>query len=211
MKLFYYVLALVIFAAGIMLVSCGQQATAEMTASPQITTTTSPEAGRYEGLGLTEDQIRGLEERGTANIESRETASAIAGFNVAVPEFVPQGFLPGKFSISISGAGLPADMAPKFNNTQVQQSYTWQEDRSVLFTLIQGTHPFGIGGGETADINGLKVEKTLNYEGPEDGQQYERLSYGWEENGLYFALTGILANGLDETAMERILLSVSAE
>ncbi len=203
-------LVLVLLFAGVTLVSCDQQTTTMTTESPQITTTaTTSGAGRYQGLGLTEDQIKMLEEQGMANIESRETASAIAGFDIAVPSFVPEGFVPGKFMINISGAGLPADMAPKFNNTKVQQVFTWS--RSVMFTLIQGTHPFGIGGGEPIEIDGLQVEKTVSYESPEDGQQFERLTYGWEENGLYFALTGILAGGLDEAVMKQILLSVSAE
>lgn len=165
----------------------------------------------YGGLGLTEDEIRMLEERGIANIDSVEVASKIAGFEVAVPAYLPEGFQPGKFSISISGAGLPESIRPKFNNTKVQRAYAWQEDGDIGILLIQSPQQFGIGGGEPADICGQMGEIAFSPADPAKGQLYDYLTLGWEKDGVYYALTGTLTGMLDEAEVEKIACSIGTK
>jgi hypothetical protein len=165
----------------------------------------------YGGLGLTEDEIRMLEESGVANVDSAEVASKIAGFEVVVPAYVPEGFQPGKFSISISGAGLPESMRPKFNNTKVQQTYTYQEDKEVGILLIRSPHEFGIGGGEPAEVCGQTGERAFTKADPANGQPHDTVTLCWEKNGIYYALTGVLGGTLDEAEMEKIACSIGVE
>jgi hypothetical protein len=165
----------------------------------------------YGGLGLTEDEIRMLEERGVANVDSAEVASKIAGFEVAVPAYVPDGFQPGKYMIEISGAGMPESMRPKFNNTKVHRVYTWQEDKDIMILLIQSTHPFGVGGGEPAEICGQMGERAFSPADPANGQPYDGLTLGWEKDGVYYALTATLTGTLDEAEMEKMACSVGTE
>jgi hypothetical protein len=182
------------------------------TPDSSLETSTKPsEEMSYAGLGLTEDEIRMLEERGVANVESAEVASKIAGFEVAIPAYVPEGFIPGKYMISISGAGLPEEMSPKFNNTDVTQAFTYQGDRNIGFSLIQKTHKFGIGGGEPAEICGQTGERAFTKADPASGQPYDMVTLGWEKNGIYYALTGVLGGTLDEAEMEKTACSIGVE
>jgi hypothetical protein len=207
-------LALVCLLLSLVLVACGspESEPPETTPPANADTSVAPSGETdYGGLGLTEDEIRMLEERGIANVDSAEVASKIAGFEVAVPAYVPDGFQPGKFSISISGAGLPESMRPKFNNTKVQRVYTRQEDRDIMILLIQSPQQFGIGGGEPAEICGQTGERSFSPADPANGQPYDKLTLGWEKNGVYYALTGTLTGTLDEAEMEKIACSIGVE
>ncbi len=164
----------------------------------------------YEGLGLTEDEIKLLEERGVANVASVEVASKIAGFTVAVPAYLPDDFKPGKYMISISGAGLPSEMAPKFNNTQVQRTYS-HEDGQTMFLIIQATQSFVIGGSEPVDLCGQPAERKFTPAAPSDSPAYDKLTFSWEQDGLYYAITGFLSENLDEEELKKIACSISAE
>lgn len=214
MKSKYLCLAITFLALSLALTSCAPEepeVSATTSVSSPETSPTSPEETSYAGLGLTEEEIRMLEERGVANVDSVEVASKIAGFEVVVPAYVPEGFSPGKFSISISGAGLPESMKPKFNNTKVQQTYTYQEDKKVGILLIQSPHKFGIGHGEPAEICGQTGEKAFTKADPDNGQPYDTVTLGWEKDGITYALTGMLGGTLDEAEMEKIACSIGVE
>ncbi len=207
-------LVLVCLASSLVLFACGPQDSeppeATQPSDNGISVTPSGETD-YAGLGLTEDEIRMLEERGIANVDSAEVASKITGFEVAVPAYVPDGFQPGIFSISISGAGLPESMRPKFNNTKVHRVYTWQEDKDIMILIIQSPHPFSVGGGEPAEICGQTGERAFSQADPANGQPYDKLTLGWEKDGTNYALTGMLTETLDEAEMEKIACSVGTE
>jgi hypothetical protein len=66
-----------------------------------------------------------LKEEGIADVSSAEVVSRIAGFKVAVPAYVPEGFRAGRFMVQLSGGGMTEELKPKFNDTQVNQYYTW--------------------------------------------------------------------------------------
>jgi hypothetical protein len=198
----------------LVLVACGSpESEPPETTQPADAGTSVAPSGEidYGGLGLTEDEIKMLEERGIANFDSVEVASKIAGFEVAVPAYVPDGFQPGKFSISISGAGLPESMRPKFNNTKVQRVYTWQEDKDIMILLIQSPQQFSIGGGEPAEICGRPCERKFTEADPATGQPYNKLTLGWEKDYVYYALTGTLTGTFNEAEMEEMACSIGTE
>jgi hypothetical protein len=198
----------------LVLVACGSPESEPLETTQPVDAGTSvapSEETDYGGLGLTEDEIKMLEERGIVNVDSAEVASKIAGFEVAVPAYVPNGFQPGKFSITISGAGLPESMRPKFNNTKVQRVYTRQGDSDIMILLIQSPQQFGIGGGELAEICGQTGERSFSPADPVNGQPYDKLTLGWEKDGTYYALTGMLSGTLDMAEMEKMACSVGTE
>ncbi len=195
-----------------LVLSAGLSACSPQEATQPETTIAPTEQTAYEGLGLTEEQIRSLEERGVANVDSVEVASKIAGFQVAVPSYVPEGYQTGKFMISISGAGLPQGMM-KFNNTDVQIFYGIPGDRDAWIQFIQAPHKFGVGGGEPEPVElcGITGERVFAEADPVNGQEYARLSYCWEKNGIWYALTGTLTDTMNEEEMKKMACSIGSE
>ena len=165
----------------------------------------------YSGLGLTEEEIRALEERGIANVDSAEIASEIVGFQVALPSYVPEDFRPGKFMVSLSGVGMPEELKPKFNNNQVHWVYAWVENGEIMIFLIQAVHKSGIGGSEAAEICGQPGERKFSKADPQNGREYDMLSIAWEIDGSYFMITATLGGPLDEAEVEKVACSVSIE
>jgi hypothetical protein len=201
MKMKAYGLVLFCLLLTPILAACGPEET-----EPATTT----ENTDYEGLGLTEVEIKMLEERGVANVDSAEVASKIAGFEVAVPAYMPDGFSPGKYSITLSGAGMPTGMTPKFNNTKVQRTYTWQEDANIMILLIQSPLPFSVGGGELAEICGQQGERAFSKTDPNNGQPYDKITFSWGKGGIYYAITGTLTGTLDEAEIQKMAGSIGA-
>ncbi len=210
-------LSIILLALSLVLFACGPKETEPASTTQPAGNEIKPastEETSYEGLGLTEDEIRMLEERGVANVDSVEVASKIAGFGVMVPSYVPEGFQPGKFMINISGAGLPPELKPKFNRTNVQIVYTYQDDRDIVILLLQATHKSGIGDAgirESVDICGSKGESIFVKANPDEGRPYDRLILSWEKDGVYYSLTGTLSGTLDEAELEKMACSIGAE
>ncbi|MFC2007215.1 hypothetical protein ACFLVB_01260 [Chloroflexota bacterium] len=194
------------------LVACGTQDSegADVTPPEDIETPVPPsEEVDYSSLGLTEDQIRMLEEQGIANVESAELASKIAGFRVTAPAYIPEGFHTGEFMITLSGAGMPEGMKPKFNNTKVQQVYAWQEEKSPVILLIQTPHKLGVSGmgeSEPVEINGRPGERDFSEDDP-----YDKLTFSWENDGVYYAISGMLGETLDEASLKKMAESIGSD
>ena len=209
--------ALTVFLAVVTLVTpgCGNQTT--KVTEPLSTQAEKPfvtESGQVltaADLGLTEEEMRMLEEKGIANVASAEVASRIAGFKVAVPSYIPEGFHEGKFIVQLSGGGMPEELKPKFNNTQVNQYYTWSGEKYPMFLLIQGPHKFGIGGSEPTEIRGSPGERRFTKADPEDETPYDKLALAWESDGIYYAIISVLGENLEEATLEKIACSVSID
>jgi hypothetical protein len=221
MKANAILLALVSLVLSALLLACGPKETATKEAvtspaesSPPATPEETDETG-YEGLGLTEDEIKLLEERGVANVDSVEVASKIAGFKVATPSYVPEGFVQGKYIVSVSGAAdMPPGMKPKFNNTNVQIIYGFKDDRKVAILVLQAMHKSGIGDAgvrESVDICGSPGESVFVEANLDNGQPYDRLILSWEKDGIYYTLSGILEQTLDKASLEKMACSLNTE
>jgi hypothetical protein len=174
--------------------------------TPVLTTDTAP--ADYSGLGLTDTEIRLLNERGIASVDAAEVASAIAGFKVFEPSFVPEGYTGGKFMIQLSGAGLPEGMKPKFNNTTVERIYTYRQDPTKVIDLIQQVHQTGIGGAAPTTLCGKTAERLLTPASADGKMSGDKLSLGWEVEGDYFTITGWLNESLDETQLAKMACSI---
>jgi hypothetical protein len=161
-----------------------------------------------EGPQMTPEEEEQMAQRGVVNVETVEDACRIAGFPVATPTYIPEGFAGGSFSVSQLGAGLPEEMRPKFTQINVQRIWSREGEPEVLFVLIQSQHKSSIGGGEPAEICGRQGER--KFSGAEANRP-AKLSLGWEDNGYYFSLSGVLGGSLDETTLEKIACSIKVE
>jgi hypothetical protein len=144
----------------------------------------------------------------TAGVDSAEQASEIAGFKVIEPSYVPEGYLGGKFTVTALGAGLPEEMKPKFNSTQVQRAYHYQNDPDTMILLIQMVHEFSVGGGEPTELCGRPAERKFTAADPQR-VPHDSLTFGWVIDGNYFSLTGWLNDTLDEAALVKMACSIS--
>jgi hypothetical protein len=165
-------------------------------------------SAEQEGPRLTPEEEEQMAQRGVVNVDTVTDASRIAGFPVAEPDYIPEGFSGGSFSVSQLGAGLPEDMKPKFVQINVQRIWSWEGNHKVMFVLIQSQHKSGIGGGEPAEICGHPGERRFD-EAHDD--MPDRLAFGWEDDGNYFQLFGMLAGPLDEETLMQIACSVKVE
>jgi len=157
---------------------------------------------------LTEQEKGEMAQRGLVNVDTVADASRIAGFPVATPAYIPEGFSGGSFSVSQLGAGLPEEMKPKFAQVNVQRIWSLEGNHKVMFFLIQTQHKSGIGGGEPTEICGHPGERKFS---EAEADRPAKLSLGWEDNGNYFSLFGMLAGPLDEETLEKIACSVKVE
>jgi hypothetical protein len=112
--------------------------------------------------------------------------------------------------INISGAGMPSGMSVKFNNTKVERTYS-HNDGKTLILIIQSTQKFSVGGSEPADLCGQTAERKFTARDPANSQTQDKLTYGWEKDGFYFAVTGILTGNLDEAELIKVACSITVE
>ncbi len=151
-------------------------------------------------------------EQGIWNVDTLEEASQIAGFTVAIPEYLPEGFYRGSnIMVSQLGGGLPEGMKPKFTAFIVEMFYYYQEDDSVMFTLTQTQHKSEIGGSEPTEICGRPAERAYQEANPQRKYPSPMLTLGWENDGSYYQITGTLAGPLDEETLEKIACSVGSD
>ena len=148
-------------------------------------------------------------QEGIWNVDTIEEASQITGYPVATPAFIPDGFQRGsRIMVSQLGAGLPEDIErPEFPKN-VEQMWTWEEDDSVWFVLIQSPKEFGVGGTEPAEVCGSSGGKGLleaYHELP------ARLVLAWNDGKLFYSLCGTLADPLTEEILLQIACSVGVD
>jgi len=169
------------------------------------------EAPGYAALGFGENEIRMWEEQGIANVDSAEAATTLAGFPVATPSFIPEGLrLHSKYIVSNHGAGLRhAGMEPKFEWIDVTLVYSPVDGgRDVLVNFIQSSHEFNTGFGEPADLCGKTIERQYIAADPENDTPAPSIAYGWEQDGIWYYFTGVLADPLDEETIENMVCSI---
>lgn len=191
----------------------GETEPAATTPAPGVTPETpAPGNVDYSALGWTEDEIKMWEEMGTANVESAEAASMLAGFKVVTPGFIPEGLQPVSKYMVYNNAGLrSAGIEPKFEWIDVTLVYGKAAEKSVQLTFIQSNHEFNSGIGEQIEICGRTVEKTTFPTDPENLEPNASLAFGWEDNGIWYYLTGTLGGPLDEETIEKIACSINAD
>ncbi len=160
--------------------------------------------------GMTEEEAAQMAELGYVNVDNVADASRIAGYPVAVPTYVPEGFIPevligGVFSVSQLGATLPEDIGPEVKPVDVYQGYIWQKDESVRFDLTQINLGLSLGESEPAEFCGRSGQR---YYREAEGDMPALVVLGWEVDGISYYLTGTLADPLDEATLEQIACSV---
>jgi hypothetical protein len=144
-------------------------------------------------------------DRGIANVKSVSAAEQLAGYPVAAPSYVPDGFTLRSVSYEASGAGMPEDRKPKWDNSKVTQMYGWGDGTDGYVQLIQAPHKFG-NDGEPYESNGWSA--TRRYDDSASAKP-PMLDFVWEIDGRFFDITGWLSGPLDEATLVKIASSVA--
>jgi hypothetical protein len=169
-------LASCLFILFLILTACTSPASEEP--EPTLTEAEKPQLEQME---------KELAERGVLNVSTLEEAAEIAGFPLATPAFIPEGFRRNsQIMISQLGAGLPEGMGgsrPKY----IDIMWMWEEDSSVWFMLTQGEKEFQV------------------------SPSTDRFSLGWNDGNLYYGLSGTLAGPLNEDVLNQIAGSVGTD
>ena len=164
--------------------------------------------GGEEEPSLTPEEEEQMAQQGVVNVDTVADASRIAGFPVVEPAYIPEGFSGGSFSVLHHGANPPEDMKTKFIWINVERIWAWEGEERIIFVLTQSQHKSNIIGSEPAEICGRQGQRW--FDAAHDDMP-ARLAFGWEDDGNYFSLFGMLAGPLDEETLMQIACSVEVE
>jgi len=140
-----------------------------------------------------------LAEKGFVRVPTIEEASRMVGYRVARPAFIPEGF-------SDLSKIWVTENKPSRSRSVMQ---TWvSKDGSSHVMLVNDPVCRGIGG-EPAEVAGIAGERA--FFGTETGRTSPLLVLFWRDGDISYNLVGIMAGPLDESALNRMALSVTAE
>ena len=156
--------------------------------------------------GMTEAEEAQMAEVGYVNADNAAEASRIAGFPVAVPAYIPEGFVSDVFSVSQLGATLPEGIGPEDKPVNVAQTFQGPEGTKSIFSLVQSDLGLSLGDSEPAEFCGYSG---LRYYREADGEQPPMVVLGWEVDGIGYTLAGNLYGPVDEATLVEIACSVA--
>ena len=137
------------------------------------------------------------------NLSSVEEAEQIAGYAIASPEFLPEGFVPGE-NILVN--------QPIFANLPkiVQRFWADRANPAYNFSLMQDPSASEIGGGEPATINGFAGSRRLL---PADslGRTLPLLVLSWRDGDFTYYLRGHMGGSFTEETLLKIAASIRSE
>ncbi len=182
-------------------VSCAPAATESEVEEEGLT-----QAAEEEELTLTEEQQEEWVERGCLTVSTIEEASRLAGYQVAMPTFIPEGYLHSDFVLN--QLGFPPQLGGEWGQARraIEQQWTWPDDPKINILLIQ--YP-----GTDEDVSGEPIEICGRSGGREffeagDGREYPLVVLDWRDGDMVYSLGGSLAGTLSEEILHQIACSV---
>jgi hypothetical protein len=162
-----------------------------------------------------EEAEKQFKKTGSALVDTLEKASRLAGYQVATPSFIPEGFvlrdIDGQGGVfDVHQPTFPAPNAP----VEVAQHYSQNTDpkapRGPFFILTQSTTTGDVAGGTQTDIeiNGHPGKRSLI---TSSGNNPVSLGLSWREGKVLFMLQGTLQSPLDEATLLKVAESVSVK
>ena len=156
-----------------------------------------------EEPSLTEEEEKELALKGILHASTVEEASRIAGYSVATPAFLPEGFHRSDIAVS----QLLFGNWPRI----VEQHWGWQEDSSICLVLIQDPKLEGVAGGEPAEVCGVPGQRALLEADLGHGRPHPLLAFFWRDDDVAYVVNGTLAGPLTEEILLKIACSVRIE
>jgi hypothetical protein len=164
-----------------------------------------------------EEATKQLKEQGFTLTDTVEKASKLVGYSVAVPSFIPEGFMPkdnnersGIFMISQIGSGSnPATVFP-YEVSQYYSPSQYARERVPFFVTFQSTQEMSTAGVKLEDIKigGRPGKKSLI---AARGNNPAILDLYWSDGILNYRLEGELSGILDEATLIKVAASIGAQ
>ena len=182
-------------------ISCALETTGSRVEEEGITQTEEEEKPT-----LTEEQQELWVERGVVPVSTIEEASRLVGYQVAIPTFIPEGFLPGDFELN--QLGFPPQLGGEWGDGKrvVQRQWTWSGDRKIHFLVMQFQGTEESVQGEPSDVCGHSGKREL-FEA-EKGREYPLLVLHWWDSERVYSVSGLLGDPLTEEILHKIACSV---
>jgi hypothetical protein len=150
-----------------------------------------------------------LAERGSSNVLTLAAAEAVAGFPIAEPGYIPEGFhRQERIVLNQLGGGLPAEMQHGNRPIMVDTFYFCEDDEEVMFYIEQSNGNPSIAGAEPAQLCGGTGEK--GYQPADPLRKYPSgiLTLGMHIGDYHFLIYATLAGPLDEAEIEKVFCSI---
>jgi len=185
------IFCLAVLAVLLVTTACSPTTLATTTTSSQTTSPAVPTQSPTSTMVLPAEKLKQWNEEGIYNADTLEEASQVAGFKIAAPAYIPDGFIrSSKFMVVSMGARLPEGMRPNPPRINVDQTWTWGSDRLSLFQLTQANHQFELGNEtEVAVIAGHTGQKQ---ELPAEGDLPAKLTFNWSDGTFRYTVFGFL-------------------
>ena len=150
---------------------------------------------------LIEEQKEQLAEKGFIIVYTVEEASRLAGYSVALPEFLPEGFRLHE-QILVAQLGLGEWGTRK---RHVELMWSWAEGAHLLLTQVPGTDV--LAGREPNEICGRPGAREFFEAG--SGREHPLLVLHWQDGDMGYSLGGSMAGPLTEEILYKIACSVT--
>ena len=158
---------------------------------------------------LTEEQQELWVERGILLVSTIEEASRLVGYQVAVPTFIPEGFLPG--GLQLNQLGPPPQAGGEWGDGSrvAQQVWNWSSEREIRFFVMQFQGTLENVQGVPSEVCGDSGRREFFVN--REGSEYPLLwLHRWDGERVY-SVGGILGGPLTEEILYKIACSVGVE
>jgi len=215
----FKVIILILFLFFVFAFSAGCVSPANQTTQPSSTETTTtteapnpaPTTSSVSSVSLEELRKRLLETR-SVFVADVDTASALAGYSVATPSYIPDGFIPvelrgagGSFNVFTLARSI--DLDENKYPYSVTQKYSQTGDSSTgvpYFQISQSRNRIGsVPRGEPAQIGEYEGRKALLSD-----LVPPLLTLDWNDGMMYYSMAGSLTEPLDEATLIQIAVSM---
>lgn len=173
---------------------------------------------------LTDQQLLQWRE-GSLHVITQQRASALAGFDVKTPDYLPPGFVPsGGYTVindiplmekiyrgtGPDASGVPP-VGPDTASVEHHVLQSWHTPRApgapdLVMVLMQFDTLFGESGLMPATIGGTPVEKAVKTLGA--GSNVTRVDYVWQQDGTTLLMSGIFGGGIADADYDRVVRSI---
>lgn len=218
-KMRFKVIILIVFLLSVVGISAGCGSPANQTTQPSSTKTTTtaesptpaPKTSSTSSVSLEELKKQLLETR-SVFVADVDTASALAGYSVATPSYIPDGFFPvelrgtgGSFNIFTLARSIDLD-ENKYPYSVIQK-YSQTGDSSTgvpYFQISQSRNRIGSAHrGGPVQIGEYEGEKALLSD-----LVPPLLALDWNDGTMYYSMAGSLTDPLDEATLIQIAASM---
>lgn len=151
-----------------------------------------------------DDEYTRIESKGKVwNAETIDEAENIAGYDIAIPGYIPEDFeLGSTFMIS--------ELNSKYSHKTVDLVYVYKEDPSYYILLSQSPVYFKIAGAASGKVGEDDMGQILRTESTKEGKPATFI-LSWHKGDTYYILDSAIIGSVDEGTLRKIAASIQLD